>query len=156
MPEKFVLGFCGNLFNFFHFPLSWGFLIGNAPLKSYYFDFLGPFHFFSYKLYNSLQHIIFQKKLNFFSRILIDLFSWSIKNKFWKWIVNLNSYLIMLMGLNHRKKELKYLNTLGTKSLITESYFYRNRILQKMHIRNGGMILKGRYFFLMELRILAV
>ena len=75
LPEKFVLGFCGNLFNFFHFPLSWGFLIGNAPLNSYYFDFLGPFHFFSYKLYNSLQHIIFQKKLNFFSRILIDLFS---------------------------------------------------------------------------------
>ena len=73
--RKFVLGFCGNLFSFFHFSLSWGFLIGNTPLKSYYFDFLEPFHLFSYKLYNSLQHIIFQKTLNFFSRILIDLFS---------------------------------------------------------------------------------
>ena len=31
--RKFVLGFCGNLFNFSYFPLSWGFLIGNTPLK---------------------------------------------------------------------------------------------------------------------------
>ena len=61
-----------------------------------------------------------------------------------------------LMGLNHRKKELKYLNTLGAKSLITESYFYRKRILQKMHITHGEMIFKDRYFFLMELRILVL
>ena len=79
--RKFVLGFCGNLFNFFYFPLSWGFLIGNAPLKFYYFEFLESFHFSSYKLYNSLQHIIFQKTLNFFSRILIDLFSCQITNQ---------------------------------------------------------------------------
>ena len=79
--RKFVLGFCGNLFIFFCFPLSWGFLVGNAPLKFYYFDFLKPFHFFSYKLYNSLQHVIFQKTLNFFSRILIDLFSCQITNQ---------------------------------------------------------------------------
>ena len=58
------------------------------------------------------------------------------------------------MGLNHRKKELKCLNTLGTKSLIMESYFYRKPILQKMHITNDGMIFKDRYFFLMELQIL--
>ena len=76
--RKFVLGFCGNLFNFFYFPLSWGFLIGNAPLKFYYFEFLESFHFSSYKLYNSLQHIIFQKTLNFFSRILFDLFNCQI------------------------------------------------------------------------------
>ena len=43
-----------------------------------------------------------------------------------------------------KKKELKCLNTLGTKSPITESYFYRKRILQKMYIRNGEMIFKGK------------
>ena len=75
--RKFVPGFCGNFFS----PLSWDFLIGDAPLKFYYFDFLKPFHFCSYKLYNSLQHIIFQKTLNFFSRILIDLFSCQITNQ---------------------------------------------------------------------------
>ena len=78
--RKFVLGFCGNLFSFFYFLLSWGFLIGNAPLKFHYFEFLDSFHFSSYKLYNSLQHI-FQKTLNFFSRILIDLFSCQITNQ---------------------------------------------------------------------------
>ena len=72
--RKFVLGFCG-------FSLSWGFLVGNAPLQFYYFDFLKPFHFCSYKLYNLLQHVIFQKTLNFFSRILIDLFSCQITNQ---------------------------------------------------------------------------
>ena len=61
--------------------LSWGFLIGNTPLKDYYCDFLGSFHFSSYKLYKSLQHITFQKTLNFFSRILIDLFSCQITNE---------------------------------------------------------------------------
>ena len=79
--RKFVLGFCGNLSNFFCFPLSWGFLLGNSPLNFYYFDFLKPFHFFFYKLYNSLQHVIFQKTLNFFSRILIDLFNCQMKNQ---------------------------------------------------------------------------
>ena len=66
----------------------------------------------------------------------------------------LKFYLIMLMGLNHLKKEIKCLNTLGTKSLITKSYFYRKRILLRMHLTNGEMVFKDRYFFLMELRIL--
>ena len=78
--RTFVPGFCGNFF-LFCFPLSWGFLVGDTPLKFYYFDFLKPFHFCSYKLYNSLQQIIFQKILNFFSRILIDLFSCQIANQ---------------------------------------------------------------------------
>ena len=77
--RKFVLGFCG-VFSFFYFPLSWGFPIGNAPLKYYYFDFLESFHFSSYKFYKSLQHVIFQKTLNFFSRILI-LFSCRLTNQ---------------------------------------------------------------------------
>ena len=78
--RKFVLGFCDNLFVFFYFPLSWGFLIGNALLEFYYFQFLESFHFSSCKLYNSLQHI-FQKTLNFLSRRLIDLFSCQIINQ---------------------------------------------------------------------------
>ena len=58
---KLLLGYCNNSFNVFYFSLNWGFLISNAPLKYNYFDFLGSFHFCSYRLYKSLQHIIFQK-----------------------------------------------------------------------------------------------
>ena len=54
--RKFALGFCGNLFNFFYFLLSKVFLIGNAPLKYHYFDFLESFHFCSYKLFKLLQY----------------------------------------------------------------------------------------------------
>ena len=78
IARKIVLGFYGNLFNFFYFPLNWYFLIGNVPLKYYYFDFLESFHFCSHRLYKLLQHIIFQKTLNFFSKILIVLFSCQI------------------------------------------------------------------------------
>ena len=79
--RTFVLGFFGNLFYFLllllllFFFWSWDFLIVNAHLKYYYYDFLESFHSSSYKLYKSLQHIIFQNTINFFSRILIDLFS---------------------------------------------------------------------------------
>ena len=71
-----------NLFeNFFYFPLSRGFFIGNGRLKFYCFDFLESFHLCYCNFYNSLQHIIFQKSFNFFSRILIDIFSCQITNQ---------------------------------------------------------------------------
>ena len=75
IARTFFLGFCGNLVKFFYFSLNWSFLIGNATLKYYYLDFLESFHFCFYKLY------IFQKTLNFFSRILIVLFICQITNQ---------------------------------------------------------------------------
>ena len=65
--RKFVLGFWGNLFNSFYFPLSWDFLIGNAPLTLCYFEFSESFHFSSYKLYNFVATYYFSKNTYFLS-----------------------------------------------------------------------------------------
>ena len=51
------------------------------------------------------------------------------------------------MALNHREKEVRYLNILGTESVVTKLYFYRKRVLLMIHLRNGGIIFKDKYFF---------
>ena len=135
---------------FFYFSSNCGFVIGNEPLKYYYFHFLESFHFCSYKFYNSLQHIIFQKTLSFFSRMLIVLSSCQITN----WLkkrLKMDSKLKFLSNCfelkSWKKKEMRCLNTLGIKCIMTKLYIYRKRIFVRMHLINGEMIFTDRYFF---------
>ena len=97
-----------------------------------------------------MQHIIFQKTLSFFSRMLIVLSSCQITN----WLkkrLKMDSKLKFLSNCfelkSWKKKEMRCLNTLGIKCIMTKLYIYRKRIFVRMHLINGEMIFTDRYFF---------
>ena len=145
LPEYLFKGVV-SIYLMFSFFFKLVFFLGNAPLKYDYLDFLESFHFFC--LTTGKEQLIFWNRKSFLKNDVLQ--------RFIKFITELKSLSNNVNRHKSAKKELRCLNTLGAKSLITELYFYRKRILPKMHLTNSGMIFKGRYFFLMELRILVV